>query len=86
MAEPGPSLPRVQPRLPFQERPRTPGGGAFKRGSVILYAVLVAALVGVALYMGWFVGHPLMSPYVVAPVVGAFWFALRLFTALAPKV
>jgi hypothetical protein len=79
-------LPRVRGRLPFEQRPRTPGGGALKRGSVILYAVLVAALLGVTIYMGWFVGHPLMSPYVVAPAVGALWFGLRLFMSLAPRV
>lgn len=86
MANERPSNPlQRKTRLPF-EQPRTVGGGALKRGSIILYAVLVVALIGVAIYMGWVVGHPLMSPYVVAPSVGALWFALRLFMSLAPRV
>ncbi|MDX2277071.1 MAG: hypothetical protein NW206_16615 [Hyphomonadaceae bacterium] len=80
-----PPLPRVKGRLPFAQKPRTPGGGALKRGSILLYGALVIVLIGVAFYMGWYENRPLTSPYVVAPIVGAFWFALRLFMSLAPR-
>lgn len=63
-----------------------PGGGGLKRASLAIYTVLVVVLIGVAVYMGAIVGHPLTSPYVVAPVVGALWFGLRLFMTLAPRI
>lgn len=86
MAEPNPHLPRVKGRMPFAAQPRTPGGGGgVKRFSAAAYAVLTIALIGVAVYMGRVVGHPLMSPYVISPAVGALWFGLRLFMTLAPK-
>jgi hypothetical protein len=86
MTTPDPKpLPRVKPRMPFAERPSIPGGGGIKRASVSIYAVLTLGLAGVAVYMAVIVGHPLMSPYVVAPGVGALWFGLRLFMHLAPR-
>lgn len=73
---PGEGPPRRKARLPFEERPF---GGAARRGALLIYAVLTAGLVGVALYMALMVGHPLTSAYVAGPAIGALWFALRLF-------
>lgn len=77
-----PSLPRPKARLPFEPKPF---GGAVQRGAVLIYGVLTAGLIGLALYMGLVVGHPLMSGYVAAPAVGAAWFGLRLFMVLGSK-
>jgi hypothetical protein len=73
-------------RLPFEQRAGTLQAGPARRGSIILYGLLVVALVGVAVYMRVLVGHPLDSPYVAAPAVGALWFGLRLFMSLAPRM
>jgi hypothetical protein len=83
-AEPGGSdLPRAKARLPFE--PRAALGGGVRRVGAAVYGVLVAGLAVVAVYMGAIVGHPLTSPYVAAPAVGAAWFGLRLFMTLAPR-
>jgi hypothetical protein len=73
---PGEGLPRRKTRLPFEERPVR---RAARQGALLVYAVLTAGLVGVALYMALAVGHPLTSAYVAGPAIGALWFALRLF-------
>ena len=75
-------LPRVKPRLPFDPNPF---GKTVQRGAVYLYAIITAALVAVAVYMGAFVGHPLFSGYVLAPAIGALWFGLRLFMMLGKR-
>lgn len=80
--EPPPRLPRTKARLPFEERPFK---GVVQRGAVFLYAVLALGLAGLAIYMGVLQHHPLTSPYVLAPGVGAIWFALRLLMTLAPR-
>jgi hypothetical protein len=72
----------VKTRLPFEEKPF---GGAAQRGAVFFYAVLTVGLAGLALYMGGVLRHPLTSPYVIAPGVGAAWFGLRVFMLLRPK-
>jgi hypothetical protein len=56
-----------------------PLGSNSKRGGLLVYGALTAALVGVAVYMALAAGHPLASPYVAGPGIGALWFALRLF-------
>jgi hypothetical protein len=90
VSERGPdeNLPRVKARLPFGDRPATPGGArgaAARRAGVIVYGALIAILIGVAYYMAAVQGHPLTSPYVAAPAVGAAWFALRLLMTMAPR-
>ena len=76
-------LPRTKTRLPFKA-PDGPGKG-FKNASLVFYAVLVAGLIGLALYMALVVGHPLTSAYVAGPAIGALWFALRLFMIWGSK-
>ena len=83
MSEPEP--PRTKSRLPFGEGPATPGGGALRRIGPAVYGVLALGLAGLAGYMHAVQGHALASPYVVAPGVGALWFALRLLMTLAPR-
>lgn len=83
MSEPEP--PRTKARLPFGERPTTPGGGALRRIGPTVYGVLMLGLAGLAGYMHLVQDHALTSAYVVAPGVGALWFALRLFMTLAPR-
>lgn len=73
---------RAKGRLPFEEKPF---GGAVQRGAVLLYGVLTAGLVGLALYMWQVVGHPLVSGYVAAPAIGAVWFGLRLFMMMGSR-
>lgn len=80
---PRPKLPRVKGRLPFD--PNAFGKDAQRRGGAYIYAVITAALVAVAVYMGVIVGHPLFSGYVLAPAIGALWFGLRLFMMLGKR-
>ena len=76
---------RPRTRLPFQQRTLRPGGASLRGASLAVYAVLVVGLAGLALYNLTVAGLPMMSGYVIAPAVGAVWFALRLFMTLAPK-
>jgi len=46
---------------------------------MFFYSLLTLCLVGLAVYMAFFERHPLDSPFVIAPAIGALWFALRLF-------
>lgn len=82
MSEPEPpreELPRTKARLPFEQK-RT--GGGVPRGTIVIYGVLTAGFIGLALYMWLVEGHPLVSGYVAAPAIGAVWFGLRLFMML----
>ena len=83
--ERSPQLPRIKTRLPFSERPSTPGAAALQRASLAIYAVLAIGLSGLAIYNATIADHALTSPYVVAPAIGAAWFGLRLFMSLAPR-
>ena len=74
----------AKPRLPF-DAPGDPGASAKKRGMPLIYAIAVAATVGVALYMALVAGRPWGSPAVVAPLIGAGWFGLRLFMMWSKK-
>ena len=73
--EPPPNLPPRRKR--DFERPL--GGGALNPVRLLIYGVITAVLIGLALYMALVAHHALTSPYVIAPAVGAVWFALRLF-------
>jgi hypothetical protein len=79
---PRPELPRVKARLPFDPNPF---GKTVQRGTIYIYAIITAVLIGVAVYMGAVVGHPLLSGYVLAPAIGALWFGLRLFMMLGKR-
>jgi hypothetical protein len=72
-----PKLPRVKGRLPFP----APGASrtSMRQSALVVYAVLTAALIGVAVYMALVEQRPLASPWVAAPTIGSLWFALRLF-------
>jgi hypothetical protein len=85
MSEPEPprrELPRAKARLPFEEKPFA---RPLQRGAVLIYGVLTAGLVGLALYMWLVAGHPLVSPYVAGPGIGAIWFGLRVFMMLGSR-
>lgn len=71
-------------RLPF-ENERISLRGQAKGAGVALYGLIVLACVGAALYMALVVRHPILSAYVMAPAVGAAWFAARLLMMLGPK-
>jgi hypothetical protein len=74
-ASPPPSLP---PRRKLDiEQPL--GGNALKSSKLIVYAVIAAVLGGLAGYNALVQHLDLTSPYVIAPAIGAVWFALRLF-------
>lgn len=75
-------LPQVRSRLPFDPNPF---GRTVQRGTLYIYAVITAVLIGVAIYMHSAVGHPLFSGYVFAPAIGALWFGLRLFMMLGKR-
>jgi hypothetical protein len=75
-------LPTVKSRLPFDPNPF---GRTVQRGTIYIYAVIVAVLIGIAVYMRTVVGHPLFSGYVLAPAIGALWFGLRLFMLLGKR-
>lgn len=82
MSEKPPPLPGTRTRLPFDPQPFK---GGLRRGAVFVYGVLAVGLAGLAFYMGTVQHHPLTSPYVLAPGVGAIWFALRLFMTLGAR-
>ncbi len=75
-------LPQVRSRLPFDPNPF---GRTVQRGTIYIYAVIAAVLIGIAVYMNMAVGHPLFSGYVLAPAIGALWFGLRLFMMLGKR-
>ena len=85
MGEQEPPKPWNRTRLPFDDKPMSVLAGAAQRGAGIFYAILALSLVGLALYMGMVKQAPLMGPWVVAPAIGAAWFALRAFMALTPR-
>lgn len=90
MSETPPPEPATAPTPAYQRRPtelearlnapRSPFKGA---GRSILI-VITLMMVGLAVYMGVYEKRPLMSPYVIAPLVGAVWFGIRLFITFAP--
>lgn len=70
------------PNLPPRKRlavEQPLGGSTLNAGRLLIYALITAALAGLALYMAVVQSHALTSPYVIAPAIGAVWFALRLF-------
>lgn len=71
-------LPRVKGRLPFETKTLA-GQTAAKRGALLLYGLITAGLIGLALYNGLVEGLPLTSPWVLAPAIASAWFVLRLF-------
>ena len=75
-------LPTAKSRLPFDPNPF---GRTVQRGTIYIYAVIAAVLIGIAVYMHAVVGHPLFSGYVLAPAIGALWFGLRLFMLLGKR-
>lgn len=77
--------PDLPPRRKLDiERPIAVGGFA-KQGAVVMYAIVMLALIGVALYMATVEQRPLMSGWVAAPAIGAVWFGLRLFMLLGSR-
>ena len=58
--------------------------GAARGGMLAIYALAALGFVGVAVYMSA-TGRGLMSPYVIAPAIGALWFALRVFMILGSR-
>jgi hypothetical protein len=48
-------------------------------GRLLIYGALAVVLAGVGAYNALIQHMPLTSPYVIAPAIGAIWFALRLF-------
>ena len=83
-AGPPPKLPPgvARARLPF-DMPAAKAGG--KGAAVWFYLALALVLAGLALYMALVNHMALMSPYVIAPTIGAAWFGLRVFMLIAPK-
>jgi len=53
--------------------------GSLRSGKLLIYAAVTIVLGGVAAYNAFVQSMPLTSPYVIAPAIGAVWFALRLF-------
>ncbi len=77
MSAPAPPTP---PRRPRFEPIRL--GGTLRSSALLVYGLIVGAMIGLAIYMHFFEGCELGSPYVVGPAIGAAWFALRLFMML----
>lgn len=71
------------PRRQWEPKPLL--GGGVQSGAVILYALLTLGLIGVAVWMGLVERRPLVSGWVAAPAIGAFWFGLRLFMMLGKR-
>ncbi|HVV32139.1 MAG TPA: hypothetical protein VHC73_02835 [Vitreimonas sp.] len=70
-------------RVEFEPIAMPSAGG---QGKALLFAAVVIICGALAAYM-YFVQHmPLMDMRVIAPVVGALWFGVRLFMTLTPKI
>lgn len=52
-------------------------GGVARTGARWVYVFAAICCAGVAAYMALVQGRPFASAYVVAPAIGAVWFALR---------
>jgi len=74
--------PVIPPRKKLSFEQEQPRGAALQQGTLFLYGVIAIALGGVAFYMAVIDHRPLLSGYVIAPAIGAAWFALRLFMML----
>ena len=57
-----------------------------KGGKVFVFAVLAVLCGAGAAYMALVQHMPLTDMRVVAPAIGAFWFGLRVFISLTPRV
>jgi hypothetical protein len=55
------------------------GGSALNNGRLLIYGAVALVLAVLAGYNALVQLMPLTSPYVIAPAIGAVWFALRLF-------
>ena len=86
MNEPVSPPPPPPTGYPQRRRYVPPSARVPRPAQMWFFAIVASGCAAAALYMGFIVGHPLTSPYVVAPGVGALWFALRLFMLLAPKI
>jgi len=75
----------VRARLPF-ETGETPFKSAARQGGMFFYAVLMVGFAGLALYMAFIERHLPTGPYVMAPAVGAAWFAVRFVMQLRPRI
>jgi len=74
-ASPPPNLP---PRKKLTiEQPMT--GASLQTAKLLIYATIAVVLAGLAFYNAVINAMAWTSPYVIAPAVGAVWFALRLF-------
>lgn len=88
MAEPDPPKPApgvARVRTPYARGGAAGVGATGKQLVVVFYAALAVVLAGLAGYMALVNHMPLLSAYVIAPVIGAAWFALRVFMLIAPK-
>ncbi len=59
--------------------------GAMRPWAVAVYGLLAVGMAGFAVYMNTVEHHPLASPYVAGPAIGALWFALRVFMILGSR-
>ena len=78
-----PNVTWVKKRLPFDEI--SPMRSAASSARLVLLGMLTVAFAAVAGYMALVDARPITSPYVLAPAIGALWFAVRLFMQLTPK-
>ncbi|HVY83655.1 MAG TPA: hypothetical protein VG943_00865 [Caulobacterales bacterium] len=83
---PKPSEPNVawaKKRLPFEQ---TPSKLAGNRGKLFLFAAITLACAAAAGYGALVAHYPITDMRVIAPGVGALWFALRIFMLTTPRV
>ena len=76
---------KVKTRLPFEQQSSLASHPGV-RAAAVLYGILALILVGVAGYMAFSVGHPMVSVPVIAPALGALYFFIRLAMMLRPKI
>lgn len=79
-----PKVTWVKKRRPFEDT-ISPMQNAATSARLFLLAALTVAFAAVAGYMALVEHRPLTSAYVIAPAIGALWFAVRLFMQLMPK-
>jgi hypothetical protein len=82
MTDNGAPQPAYPPRKKLSFERERPVGNVMQQGALLVYGLLTVGLAGLAFYMANVNHMALLSGYVVAPAIGAAWFALRLFMML----
>jgi hypothetical protein len=81
--EPAPAKPlENRRRVEFEPMPLPFTGG---QGKALVFLIIIAVCLGASAYMFFVQRMAWTDMRVIAPAIGALWFALRLFMTLTPR-